>query len=475
MRQYTNGNNLVKFGVIIGDFIIMNLLLLGFVKWGGKDLVPEYILVSKRITFVVANMAMMISEYFFYATVHDRKIEIMRVMTRAFWLTFTHVGLLFITLRILQQNGGNFSRFMLYFGAVEYVVLITARIVELGIVRYLRDLGMNTRLVLFVGSDPSLATLYERLVLTPSMGYHVLGYYASVEMKDCPDGLNYLGTIEDLNEKMDSEERDSLNIDKLDEVFCSMSHEESEEMVEIMRFCDKNVIRFFYVPRMFGNYQLNLKPERFGDINVYTNHIEPLSILPNRVLKRLFDICVSLIVCICLLPFIPIIALIIKLQSTGPIFFVQNRTGMNGKVFRCLKFRSMHVNRHADILQATENDPRKFAFGNFMRKTNLDEFPQFFNVLIGDMSIVGPRPHMLYHTEIYGQLIDKYMVRHFCKPGITGMAQVTGCRGETKELWQMEERVKRDIWYIENWSFWLDIKIMFMTVKMIFIHDQKAY
>ena len=122
MRQYTNGNNLVKFGVIIGDFIIMNLLLLGFVKWGGKDLVPEYILVSKRITFVVANMAMMISEYFFYATVHDRKIEIMRVMTRAFWLTFTHVGLLFITLRILQQNGGNFSRFMLYFGAVEYVV-----------------------------------------------------------------------------------------------------------------------------------------------------------------------------------------------------------------------------------------------------------------------------------------------------------------------------------------------------------------
>ena len=135
----------------------------------------------------------------------------------------------------------------------------------------------------------------------------------------------------------------------------------------------------------------------------------------------------------------------------------------------------MHVNRQADILQATENDPRKFAFGNFMRKTNLDEFPQFFNVLIGDMSIVGPRPHMLYHTEIYGQLIDKYMVRHFCKPGITGMAQVTGCRGETKELWQMEERVKRDIWYIENWSFWLDIKIMFMTVKMIFIHDQKAY
>lgn len=475
MKQYAIGNTLVKLAIIIGDFIIMNLLLLGFIKWGGKELVPEYVLTAKRITFVVANMSMLISEYFFHAIVHDRKVEIMRVMVRVFWLTFVHVGFLLVTLRILHQSGGNFSRFMLYFGAVEYVVLAISRVVELGIVRYVRSLGMNSRLVLFVGSDPSLATLYDRLILTPSMGYHILGYYADVQMEDCPDGLKYLGAIEDLNRKMELEERSSLNIDKIDEIFCSMSHDEAEEIVDIMRFCDKNVIRFFYVPRMFGNYQLNLKPERFGDVNVYTNHIEPLSILSNRVLKRLFDICASLIVCICLIPFVPIIALIIKLQSPGPIFFVQNRTGMNGKTFKCLKFRSMHVNRQADTLQATEDDPRKFAFGNFMRRTNLDEFPQFFNVLIGDMSIVGPRPHMLHHTEVYGQLIDKYMVRHFCKPGITGLAQVTGCRGETKELWQMEERIKRDIWYIENWSFWLDIKIMFMTAKTVFVHDQKAY
>jgi putative colanic acid biosynthesis UDP-glucose lipid carrier transferase len=135
----------------------------------------------------------------------------------------------------------------------------------------------------------------------------------------------------------------------------------------------------------------------------------------------------------------------------------------------------MHVNKDADKLQATEDDPRKFAFGNFMRKTNLDEFPQFFNVLKGDMSIVGPRPHMLHHTEGYGKLISKYMVRHFCQPGITGWAQVTGYRGETKELWQMEERVKRDIWYVEHWSFLLDLHIMYLTAKSIFIHDSNAY
>ena len=474
MKQYTNGNNLVKLGVIVADFLIMNLLLLGFIKWGGENFVPQYILVAKRITIVVANMAMILSEYLFHSKVHERKVENRRVVLRAFWLTFAHVGLLFVTLRILHQSGGNFSRFMLYFGAAECVILIASRMIEVSVVRYLRGLGMNTRSVLFVGSDPALATLYERLVLTPSMGYHILGYYANVEMEDCPSGLKFLGTIEDLNARIDAEE-EIWDVGRIDELFCSMSHDETEEIVRIMRFCDRNMVRFFYVPRMFGNYQLNLKPEHFGDISVYTNHVEPLTLLSNRVVKRLFDICVSLLVCILLLPFIPVIALIIRLQSVGPTFFAQDRTGMNGRPFKCLKFRTMHVNEQSDRLQATEDDPRKFAFGSFMRRTNLDEFPQFLNVLMGDMSIVGPRPHMLYHTSVYGRLIDKYMVRHFCKPGITGLSQVSGFRGETRELWQMEERVKRDLWYIENWSFWLDIRIMLRTAWTIFVRDGKAY
>lgn len=418
MKQYTNGNNLVKLGVIVADFLIMNLFLLGFIKWGGENFVPQYILAAKRITLFVANMAMILSEYLFHSKVHERKVENRRVVLRAFWLTFAHVGLLFVTLRILHQNGGNFSRFMLYFGAAECVILIASRMIEVSVVRYLRGLGMNTRI--------------------------------------------------------DAEE-EIWDVGRIDELFCSMSHDEAEEIVRIMRFCDRNMVRFFYVPRMFGNYQLNLKPEHFGDISVYTNHVEPLTLLSNRVVKRLFDICVSLLVCILLLPFIPVIALIIRLQSAGPTFFAQDRTGMNGRPFKCLKFRTMHVNEQSDRLQATEDDPRKFAFGSFMRRTNLDEFPQFLNVLMGDMSIVGPRPHMLYHTSVYGRLIDKYMVRHFCKPGITGLSQVSGFRGETRELWQMEERVKRDLWYIENWSFWLDIRIMLRTAWTIFVRDGKAY
>jgi putative colanic acid biosynthesis UDP-glucose lipid carrier transferase len=195
----------------------------------------------------------------------------------------------------------------------------------------------------------------------------------------------------------------------------------------------------------------------------------------NRFLKRTFDIVFSLISLILTLPFYPVIALIIKLSSRGPVFFRQRRTGINGKEFTILKFRSMCINSEADQLQATKNDPRKFVFGNFMRKTNIDELPQFINVIKGDMSVVGPRPHMLKHTQLYSSLIRKYMVRHFVKPGITGWAQVSGFRGETKNLELMKKRVKYDIWYMEHWSIELDFHIIFRTFKSVFIHDKHAY
>lgn len=180
-------------------------------------------------------------------------------------------------------------------------------------------------------------------------------------------------------------------------------------------------------------------------MEVMATYTSPLEEPLDRLLKRLADIFLSILFLLPAILLLPLISIIIKCQSPGPVFFRQRRTGLNGREFYCYKFRSMHVNADADQLQATKDDPRKFPFGDFMRKTNIDELPQFWNVLIGDMSIVGPRPHMLAHTEQYDKLIDKYMVRHFVKPGVTGWAQVTGFRGETSELWQMEGRVERDI------------------------------
>lgn len=206
----------------------------------------------------------------------------------------------------------------------------------------------------------------------------------------------------------------------------------------------------------------------------------PISSLSREVvhksLKRIFDVLFSLIILIVFMPLITIVvAIAIKLSSKGPVFFVQKRTGLENREFDCYKFRSMRVNRYAHLLQAKKDDTRKTKVGEFLRKTNIDELPQFWNVLKGDMSVVGPRPHMVKHTRDYSALIDNYMQRHEIKPGITGLAQVRGFRGETKELHQMMGRVRLDIWYIQNWSLMLDLSIVLKTIKNVLKGERCAY
>ena len=205
--------------------------------------------------------------------------------------------------------------------------------------------------------------------------------------------------------------------------------------------------------------------ERMGKTVDYFSCGSPLDCLGNRLLKRAFDFVCSLVFLCTLFPVLVIIVAIMT-ESTMPgrLFFVQKRTGWRGRTFRCIKFRTMRASADADTRQATRTDARITKWGHIMRKTNLDEMPQFLNVLMGDMSIVGPRPHMVKHTDEYRKLIDKYMVRHMIKPGITGLAQVSGYRGQTEELWQMEKRVEYDVKYIESWTLSLDIKIIVRTI-----------
>lgn len=211
-------------------------------------------------------------------------------------------------------------------------------------------------------------------------------------------------------------------------------------------------------------------------IPVISLRYEPLQHFSNRFMKRSFDLIFSSLVLVLLFPFILLIfGTLIKLSSKGPIFFKQKRTGINGKEFYCYKFRSMKLNDVANSKSATVNDPRVTKIGQFMRKTSVDELPQFLNVFKGEMSIVGPRPHMIQHTSLYSMLIDRFMVRHLVKPGITGWAQVSGFRGETKILADMEGRVRKDVWYIENWSFFLDVKIIFLTIVNVIIGEERAY
>ena len=358
-------------------------------------------------------------------------------------------------------------------GVLFFIILLVSRFIERKVIKAFRQMGRNTRTVTFIGSDSELLNIYSRLKDDASKGYRILGYYADSEMKDVPDGvsLSRLGSLQGFMESLKT--KDGIEIG--DEVYVSLSRQEREIIHKISNYCDLNVVRFFYVPVSVETLGIDLKREFLDDIEIYTTHENPLLNPVNKFIKRAFDVVLSGLFLLCSLPVWPIVWIVMKLQSPGPLFFKQARTGLDGKEFMMYKFRSMHVNADADKVQATEDDPRKYPFGNLMRKTNIDELPQFWNVLKGDMSIVGPRPHMLLHTEMYSQLIDKYMVRHFVKPGVTGWAQVTGFRGETKELWQMEGRVKRDIWYMEHWSIWLDIRIIWMTAKTIVIPDKNAY
>ena len=481
MKQQSNSSNIIKAFVAIGDFALLNAILLFFL-YRKPDLTPPFFQEAPRTVLLVANLAMAIAMNACPSIIHRRRVRFEDLFKRVLTYTLLHAALMFIFIRVIS-SGGLLFRFMFIFAAIMFAATFLLRTIERFILRYYRLLGRNSRSVVFIGSDPSLLMIYKEMTYDVATGYKIAGYYSDKLIADCPDKLRHLGSLEDLNRLMTDNTAEVQPTDKkkknaveaAEEIYCSLSHDKSDQILGIMRYCDRNVVHFYYVPRMFGNLRLNLKPEPFGEVTIFTNHHEPLASFGNRFVKRTFDIAVSAVVCLCMLPFLPIIAAIIKLSSPGPILFKQARTGMNGKTFMCYKFRSMHINDEADMTQATLDDPRKFAFGRFMRKTNIDEFPQFFNVLLGDMSIVGPRPHMLHHTEVYSQLIDKYMVRHFSKPGITGWAQVSGFRGETKELWQMEGRIKHDIWYIENWTFWLDIKIIFKTALSLFWNDKNAY
>lgn len=466
-----HGNDLIRIAIIIGDFLLLNMLVYLCLEQF-DDKTPDYFMDHNAVVIMVANFAMLVAEYFFNTIAYHRRLSAIDLLRRVFMLSATQSALMFFLLRSISRGGG-FFKFMYYFAGFLFIALLLARLIERGIILYLRAKGKNTQSILFVGNDPANLMLYHDMLENSSAGTYVKGYYADEPIENAPAQFVHLGNLQQLNAQME-EDKDKTNLG-IDLLFCCLSHDESAFINRVIHFCDNHVVHFYYVPRMSGNLHLRLIPELYGDVTLFTNRREPLTFIENKFLKRTFDIVVSALTCLVLLPFLPIVALIIKMQSPGPLFFVQNRTGLNGHTFKCYKFRSMHVNNQADTLQATKDDPRKFPFGEFMRKTNIDEFPQFFNVLKGDMSIVGPRPHMMLHTEMYGKLIDKYMVRHFCRPGITGWAQVTGFRGETKELWQMEERIRRDIWYLENWTFWLDLKIILKTALSIIRPDKQAY
>ena len=263
---------------------------------------------------------------------------------------------------------------------------------------------------------------------------------------------------------------------RVDEIYCSLSEISSAEIKAITKFADNNLKIVKFIPEQNTILNKELKRDFYGLVPVLEFRSIPLDDSYNLALKRVFDVLFSTLVIVFVMSWLtPILALLIKFESHGPVFFKQKRNGYNYKSFSCLKFRSMVINKEADLIQVRKADDRVTGVGKFMRQTSIDELPQFFNVLIGDMSVVGPRPHMLSHTDMYANKVDKFMVRHFVKPGITGLAQVSGFRGEVESDSDIIGRVKFDIYYVENWSVLLDVKIIIKTIIKAFKGDEKAY
>lgn len=399
---------------------------------------------------------------------HRRKVHSVQILGRILENMF-----FFIVLGGFILTAGNYmdtwSFFMLTYWVALSVCLVIFRFGLRFLIRKYRMKERHTRFVVLVGSTGNNLELYHEMADMEGTGYSVVGYFDETPNPAFPAECPYLGTPAQVEEYL----AEHGNVHYL---FCCLPSRDSDAILPLIHYCENHLVHFFSVPNVRNYLHHRMSFNIMGNVPYLSLRPDPLSWPENRLLKRTFDIVFSLLFLCLLFPFILIgVTIVTGVTMPGPLFFRQKRNGLNGKEFYCYKFRSMKVNADADRVQATENDPRKTRWGNIMRKTNIDELPQFINVLLGDMSIVGPRPHMLLHTQEYSKLINKYMVRHFVKPGITGWSQVTGFRGETKELKDMEGRIRGDIWYLEHWSFALDLYIIYKTVANVFRGEKNAY
>lgn len=445
--------------------IILNLLFF-VVSHELNELYTESITRNIKEILLLLNFCYFFALYFVPIRLHQSVVFIDKIVQRSILLTTFHI-VLFSTCLVFLNIEDVLATFIIVYYIASVVTFSLWRVLVRIMLKMYRRKGYDLKRVIIVGAGKNGMEIYRVMKDELDYGFTVDGFFDdNIALKEVLP--NYLGNTNEVS--------DYVAAHDVDEIYCTLPGTQDEKMLKLMNFAEKNMIRFYIVPEFYRNVKKSLIMEMMESIPLLSIRREPLQSTYNQALKRTFDILFSLFVLIAVFPVLYIIlGALIKMTSPGPILFRQKRTGIYGQDFECYKFRTMKVNDEADTTQAAKDDPRKTHLGDFLRKTNLDEFPQFLNVIAGDMSVVGPRPHMLKHTEEYSALIDKYMVRHLVKPGVTGWAQITGYRGETKTLEQMEGRVKRDVWYIENWSFFLDFKIIVVTILNMFRGERNAY
>ena len=402
-----------------------------------------------------------------YNTWRDRSLFSSAIMIIKAWLlTWTSL----IIIAFLLKESSDFSRLTLSTWAiVTPITLISYRVlIKTTLCRFLLVEG-NLRTVAIIGAGSLGQRVADTITNNTWLGYKVVAFFDD-NLKLHNSKIDNIPVVDNIKKITDY-----INSKKYDEIYICLPSKEEEKTKNLLDELSDTAVVVKYIPDLFSFNLIHSKWTDLKGIPVISIFDTPLNRITSRVLKRIEDLVVSILTLMLTSPLLLIISIIIKLTSVGPIIFRQERYGLNGKKIIVYKFRSMTAHDNGVIIkQATKNDSRITPFGSFLRKTSLDELPQFINVIQGRMSVVGPRPHAVAHNEEYRKLVPKYMQRHLVKPGITGWAQINGYRGETDTLEKMQKRIEFDLYYTNNWSFWLDIKIILLTIIKGFV-NKNAY
>jgi putative colanic acid biosysnthesis UDP-glucose lipid carrier transferase len=453
---------------IIADVLLLTSIIIvtGVAEFQNGIFTPS------TFTFVITNLLCWVftaRAFGLYSDLRMKPISIEWVMFLKAFGIFTLVKS-FIFFQVLDNF--SFGKYPFFLNSALIFVLLPAQKLLIRIIfKQLRNSHNYSRKVLIVGAGKTGINFYENCVVNHQYGYQLTGFLDDEKQPDLNG--SYLGTTSDIEKVIANYE--------LDDIVVTLPITREKEIEKIVLVGEREGKRVRIVPdyHRFGNGKMQV--DSLGNLSVITLRSLPLDYLDNKIYKRVFDILLSLFAIVFILSWLcPIISIIIKLTSRGPVFFKQERWGLNNKTITCLKFRTMvanskDVDENGNYLQARKNDPRVTRIGKFLRKTNLDELPQLFNVLLGSMSIVGPRPHPVPLNITSKDSVEKYMMRHWVKPGITGWAQVHGYRGETRDKFLMKKRVKYDLWYIEHWTFWLDLQIIVQTLVNMVKGEKNAY
>lgn len=403
--------------------------------------------------FSCALALIMFSNLGMYGSWRGRSMLSMGLHCALSWAAVMMCSLLF---SFLIHHVGSLSRlWMVHWYVLGTLALLLPRAVVYTILRHLREKGLNSKRVLIVGYGPVGREMHERASSQSWYGYDVKAVYPAEGEDHVPAGVEKVDSLTDLQQ--------AVKRHQIHEIWITLPLSDQEKLRELQFVLRNALVDIRWVPDTLSMQILSNKIISFLGMPALDLN-QPVAADMNGIAKDLFDKVFSGVVLFLLLPLFTVIGIAIKLSSPGPVFFRQQRLGLNGRPFMCFKFRSMKLHQeHGVVKQATQNDPRITRVGAFLRRTSLDELPQFINVLLGDMSVVGPRPHALQHNELYQDKLEMYMLRHRVKPGITGWAQIHGYRGETDTVDKMAKRVQFDLHYIKNWSFAMDMKIIVWT------------